>query len=417
MKIGFVGLGKLGLPVALAVESKGHQVKGFDINPKIKEFVQSRKVPYKEQGIEELLSKTNLEVTSLEGVIDHSEILFVAVQTPHDPKFEGITRLTDERKDFDYSYLVNAVRDISNILDKKNIDKIVIIISTVLPQTIEEKVKHGMSKHVKLCYNPFFIAMGTTVPDFLHPEFILFGVDDKEALEKAKQFYKTITAAPVYETSIKNAELIKVAYNTFIGMKIVFANTIMEICDKTGADADQVVNGLALANRRLISSSYLYGGMGDGGGCHPRDNIALSWLSKKLDLQYDIFESLMLARERQTEYLASIIKKFDLPRVILGKAYKPETNLTVGSPSILLKNILDEQKINVKIYDPHVDLNAQDLFKEITSKPHLYFIGTKHSDFVNFPYVKGSVIIDPFRYIPDIKGIKIIRIGQGKNNI
>ena len=412
MKIGFIGLGKLGLPVALAIESKGHEVKGYDLNPKIKDFVKNRKVPYKEQGIEEFLAKTNLKVTDLEEVVKHAEIIFIAVQTPHDPKFEGITRLTDERKDFDYSYLINAVKELSNTLDKLSLQKIVVIISTVLPQTIVEKVKPVMSKNVKLCYNPFFIAMGTTIPDFLHPEFILFGVDDKDALEKAKEFYKTITPAQVYETTIKNAELIKVAYNTFIGMKIVFANTIMEICEKTGADADAVINGLSLANRRLISSSYLYGGMGDGGGCHPRDNIALSWLSKKLDLKFDFFESLMIARERQTEYLASIIQNYDLPKVILGKAYKPETNLTVGSPAILLKNILEEQKIDIKIYDPHVDLNEQELLNEITSKPHVYFIGTKHPEFINFNYAKGSIIIDPFRYIPEIEGVKVVKIGK-----
>lgn len=411
-----MGLGKLGLPVALAIESKGHDVKGYDVNSKIKDYVQMRKVPYREQGIEELLAKTNLKVVSLEEVVDHSDIVFVAVQTPHDPKFEGITRLTDERKDFDYSYLINAIKQLSEVLDKKKIEKIVVIISTVLPQTIEEKVKPVMSPRIKLCYNPFFIAMGTTVPDFLNPEFILFGVDDKEALMRAKEFYRTITSAPVYETSIRNAELIKVAYNTFIGMKIVFANTIMEICQKTGADADAVVNGLSLANRRLLSPSYMYGGMGDGGGCHPRDNIALSWLSKKLNLKYDFFESLMVAREKQTEYLANIIKTYDLPKVILGKAYKPETNLTVGSPSILLKNILEEQKVNIKIYDPHVDTDAKDLLEEITSKPHLYFIGTKHGDFVNFNYANGSVIIDPFRYIPDIHGVKVVRIGEGKNH-
>ena len=107
--------------------------------------------------------------------------------------------------------------------------------------------------------------------DFIDPEFVLFGVHDATAAEQAEAFYRTITQAPFYRTSVENAELIKVGYNTYIGMKIVFANVMMEICHKSlGTDVDEVMNGLKLANRRLLSPAYLSGGMGDGGGCHPR---------------------------------------------------------------------------------------------------------------------------------------------------
>jgi len=100
---------------------------------------------------------------------------------------------------------------------------------------------------------------------------------------------------------LNNAELIKVAYNTYIGMKIAFANTLMEICHKMGnIDVDQVTGALTFASRRLMSGAYLTGGMGDGGGCHPRDNIALSWLAQRLDLSFDWFASVMGAREKQT---------------------------------------------------------------------------------------------------------------------
>ena len=99
----------------------------------------------------------------------------------------------------------------------------------------------------------------------------------------------------------ENAEAIKVAYNTYISMKIAYANTWMEICHKIpGTDVDQVTGALELATTRIMSPKYLTGGMGDGGGCHPRDNIALSWLARELDLSYDFFEHLMIARERQT---------------------------------------------------------------------------------------------------------------------
>ena len=150
--------------------------------------------------------------------------------------------------------------------------------------------------------------MGTTIRDYLNPEFVLLGVRDPDAANTLEAYYATLVKAKVYRTSIDNAELIKVAYNTFIGMKIVYSNVMMEICQKIPAtDVDQVMQGIKLSTRRLISTAYLDGGMGDGGGCHPRDNIAMSWLARKLDLSYDWFESVMRAREAQATWLARLI--------------------------------------------------------------------------------------------------------------
>ena len=408
MNIGFVGLGKLGLPCALAIESKGHNVIGYDINPKVEEIFSSKKLPYKEIWAQDHLNNSKIEIQTLESVVKHSEIIFVPIQTPHDEKYEGITRLTEERVDFDYSFLKEGLKSLANEIENQGTDKVVIIISTVLPGTIEREIQPLLNKHVKLCYNPFFIAMGTTMRDFLHPEFVLFGVSDEYAANKAEKFYRTLHDKPFYKTSVKNAELIKVGYNTFIGMKIVYANTMMEICHKIGANVDEVMNAMKLANERLISGAYLAGGMGDGGGCHPRDNIAMSWLAGNLNLSYNFFDSLMIGRERQTDWLADLIieHKGDLPVVILGKAFKEQTNLTVGSPSILLYNILQERGIEVVIYDPHVDgVNRNNWSKS------LFFIGTKHDEFKNFEYPDGSIILDPWRFIPEIDNATLIGIG------
>ena len=304
MKIGFLGLGKLGLPCALAIESKGHDIFGYDSNPRVQEYVQNKKIPYKEEGVNQALTNSNIKLVTLSELVKFSEIIFVGVQTPHHEKYEGITELPQDRVDFDYTFLKNASIELFEEIQKQHLEKTVIIISTVLPETIAREIKPLLNNQVKLCYNPFFIAMGTTMHDYLNPEFVLFGVEDLDAAKKAEEFYKTITSAPFFRTSIKNAELIKVAYNTFIGMKIVFANVLMEICHKTGADVDEVTDALKLANTRLISGKYFTGGMGDGGACHPRDNIALSWLSRKLNLSFDWFENIMLAREKQTEWLA-----------------------------------------------------------------------------------------------------------------
>jgi UDPglucose 6-dehydrogenase len=419
MKIGFLGLGKLGLPCALAIDMKGHDVIGYDINPNV---LQKDHVPYREAGpsgepsILPILQKSRLcFAKSVREVVEHSEIIFVPIQTPHEERYEGITRLPEERKDFSYRWLVDGLRELSNEIAAVGQDKIVVVISTVLPGTMRKHIFPIINKHVKICYNPFFIAMGTTMKDFLFPEFVLLGVRDEDAAKRVEDFYKTVISAPVYRTSIENAEAIKVAYNTYISMKITFANTWMEICHKIpGTDVDAVTNAMAFATTRIMSPKYLKGGMGDGGGCHPRDNIALSWLARELDLSYDFFESIMKARESQTEWLAELMESYDPPggermlKVILGKSFKCETNITVGSPAILLKNILEERGNEVEMYDPHVDTGAP-----VPRYPKsVFLVGTNHPEFTDFQFPKGSIVLDPWRYIPPQTGVDVVGVGR-----
>jgi UDPglucose 6-dehydrogenase len=412
MKVGFLGLGKLGLPVALCVEEKGHQVAGHDISPSVIQMITDRTLTYEEHGAQELLDKTQIKLMEVPELVAFSDIIFVPIQTPHAPLYEGTTRLPDTRVDFDYEWLKSGLTTLSAEIEKQCCEKIVVIVSTVLPGTLERDIIPLLHENVKLCYNPFFIAMGTTIPDFLNPEFVLFGVDDPDAANTAEAFYRTIHDRPFFKTTIKSAELIKVAYNTFIGMKIVFANTMMEICHHTGADVDAVTEAMGLATDRLMSTRYLSGGMGDGGGCHPRDNIALSWLSRKLKLSHDFFDDLMLAREHQTEWLADLMeiewqRTGDLDYVILGRTFKPETNITTGSPAILLENILTERGFSVMSYDPYLDESLPEF------PPSIFLIGTKHPQFQTFSFPVGSVVIDPWRYIPEQEGVEVISLGKG----
>jgi len=413
MNIGFIGLGKLGLPCALAVESRGHKVVGYDPSEQVKDIIDTKKIQYQEIWAQDHLDKSKIEIKSIEEVVKHSEIIFVPIQTPHGDKFEGSTRIPDDREDFDYTFLKRGLKDLSDEIEKQGEDKIVIIISTVLPGTIRRDIKPLLGKHTKICYNPFFIAMGTTMRDFLDPEIVLFGVDEKDTAEKAKKFYKTLHHSPFYETTIENAELIKVVYNTFIGTKLAFVNTIMEMCHNLpNTNIDDVMNALKMCDERIISDRYLSGGMGDGGGCHPRDNIALSWLSDELGLKFNWFDNIMKQREIQTEWFADLIEENiidkETPRIcILGKTFKPETNLITGSPATLLKNILEERGHNVVHYDPYVDN-----YKLYTGEePCCYFIGTKHEKFTTWKFNDGSTILDPWRYIPEQDNCEVIHIG------
>ncbi len=409
--VGFIGLGKLGLPVALAIESRGHDVIGYDINPEVESYVQTRQIPYQEDGAPELLQNTQLRVAPVADVVRLSELIFVPVQTPHEPEYEGTTRLPESRIDFDYGYLIKAVQSVAEeaAAQKKHVD--LVVISTVLPGTMEREIKPLLGDYCHLVYNPAFIAMGTTVQDFLYTEFVLIGADpdNVDGAQRLAEFYGTVHNHRTFVTDLKTAELIKVAYNTFIGAKIVFANTMMEICDKIGANVDDLTQALSMASTRIVSPKYMGGGMGDGGGCHPRDNIAMSWLAGELELSHNFFEDLMRAREDQTYWLAKLIetshKETGLPVIVLGKSYKPETNLTVGSPSILLSRMLDELGTEHTSWDPYID--------EPRSWPTaIYFIATNHPGFTEFDFPSDSTVIDPWRMIPAQDGINLMSLGN-----
>lgn len=215
MRVGFIGLGKLGLPCAVATSMQGHDVMGYDINPD-----NMNKTPrlYKEtgpDGVEEFnpyLEESTIQFGSLQEVAEHSEIIFVAIQTPHSEKFEGITRLPDERVDFDYTWLKNGIESLAEVVKK---DTVIAVISTVLPGTVRREIIPLLNNHMKLVYTPQFIAMGTTMKDFIGTEFWLFGVNDEWAAEVGVEFFKTISDAPIVKCTVEEAEAIKVFYNCY----------------------------------------------------------------------------------------------------------------------------------------------------------------------------------------------------------
>ena len=183
MTIRFVGLRKLGLPVALAMDLSGHDVMGFDLNPKV---MQKETCAYLEQGpngessIEPFLRDSGLQFDSLPQLVQHSEVIFLAVQTPHGEKYEGITKLPEERVDFDYSYLTSAIAEVSNEISRARKALVLVVMSTVLPGTNRRNLVPLTNEYVRLCYNPSFIAMGTAIQDFLDREFVLLGENDHD---------------------------------------------------------------------------------------------------------------------------------------------------------------------------------------------------------------------------------------------
>ena len=421
MNIGFLGLGNLGLPMAWAFKNKGHTVLGFDLNRdrmKPEWFKEKEIGPHGENDLKPFLVNDPITyVNTMEEILNKSEIVFITVQTPNKTGHDGTVKFPKRRENYNLSPLVRCLLNIAALNNCTNAS-ILVIVSTVLPGTtrsdflpIFENTKYSN----KVVHNPMFCAMGTVLPDLYNPEFVLLGSDNKEAAQKVADFYATINNSDAIITSFENAEMIKTCYNGFITMKINYANTVMEMAHKIpGTNSDIIMDCLFKANKRLISTKYLRGGMGDGGGCHPKENASLSWLAQKLNLSFDWFEMNMTCRERQTEWLANLIGEqrlkgdyFDIN--IFGTSFKEETNIEDGSPAILLINILKERGLDVTIYDPFVEGRNTPPKSKL---PGIYFISTKHEIFNDYNYPNGSVVIDPWRYISDRANVKVIRIGE-----
>lgn len=380
--VGFIGLGKLGKPIAEAVQARGFNVLGFDVKP---------------------VETTLPLAASITELVEKSDIVFCAVQTPHGPLYEGDKPLPSTRADFDYSYLTNVVKQIVATGKKTNL----VVISTCLPGTFREKIKPLLTKEINYLYNPFFIAMGTVVEDFLNPEFVLIGGEDTAIL---KYFYtKFYGQDKTLVTDITTAEGIKVFYNTFVTTKTVLGNMYGEFAHKFDMNTDDIYEALSRSTDRLISPKYLKSGMGDGGSCHPRDNIALSHLAEKAGMSFNYFDALMEAREKHTHWLADLfikqIKASSLPGIILGKSFKPGVEMQAGSPAILLAHFV--KKKGVKFH--HFEFDIPEVLPQA-----VYFIATMHETYKDLQYPLGSVIIDPFRYIPQKDGVEIIAIGGKK---
>lgn len=412
MNIGIVGFGKLGGAMGVAIAHKGYRILANDLYP---ERVTSS-WPYEEKGYDgytfaELRNRANIRYASFAQIVNQCELIFVVVQTPHEEQHDGTHLLGEDRADFDYGYLEQTISDLNALCVRAKKARTIAVVSTVLPGTIRKRIlplcDHSL---IDLVYNPAFPAMSTAVRDYLCPEFVLLGLWDSRAGDMLREFYHTITKAPQLCTGYATAETIKMLYNTFISNKIAFANAAMELCHKLGANVDDVSRALGLATKRVVSPAYLHGGMGDGGACHPRDLIAMSWLAQGTELSYDLFGALAEAREAQAGWLCELIDitcaENALTPFIMGTAFKAESNLEAGSAALLCKRILRCGWDEVPTWDPVVGSGKK------PERPHVFLIGCNHAAFKEFRFPEGSAVVDPWRYIPYNEGVKVIGVGR-----
>jgi UDPglucose 6-dehydrogenase len=406
MKIGFIGVGKLGMPCAEAVAQKGHNVEGYDVASVTSDYV----------GI----------VDTIEDVVANKDIVFIAVPTPHDPRYDGNAPTAHlEPKDFSYDIVTNVLTEANKYMNK---DQLLVLISTVLPGTTRREFVHLVT-NTRFVYNPYLIAMGSVAWDMVNPEMVMIGTEDGSETGDAKQlveFYKTVMENdPRYVIGTwDECECIKVFYNTFISAKIGLVNMIQDVAEKQGnIDVDVVTKALAESTMRIMGKQYMTAGMGDGGACHPRDNIALRYLAKNLDLGYDLFDSIMNAREIQAENLAKELVKHatnnSMPIYIHGKAYKPKVSYLDGSYSLLVGHYCEVLGNPVKYIDPYTgdDFNPAEpgVFLMAHSASITYeYTGKTSKDELYCTIPAGSIVIDPWRKFVS-NASKVIYYGNTRN--
>ncbi len=371
--VAMIGLGKLGLPVAESM-AKMYNVSGYDIVAK-----QSDKIKIAD---------------TLEEACKDAEIIFIAMPTPHDPSYGGQKPISSKiKKDFDYTALEECLRQIEQIVIN---GVMVVLISTVLPGTYR-KLARKFTKIQNLIYNPYLIAMGTVADDFLHPDLAIFGYnewthgvgmsDTNRLAKRLVWFYERLWKRRPFiaHGTYEEAECIKIFHNTYISAKVGIANMIGDVAHKIGrTNADAVTNALKHADR-IVSPKYMTAGNGDGGPCHPRDNIALSWFAQEIDLGYDIFGDIMRIREQQAENVAHELCSHGRDIVILGKSFKPETHLTDGSASMLIGHYCEQMHKTV-----HYD-GAPSTMQKYT------YLLAHNIDYSNYSFNKDSIIVDLYR--------------------
>ena len=407
MNIAFIGCGKLGLPCAEEIAKAGHTVTGYDVS----------KVKSKLVEIKPTISET----------VADAQIVFVAVPTPHAPAYDGRAPTAHlEPKDFSYDIVKSVLAEANASM---NSTQMIVLISTVLPGTVRRELE-PLVTNTRFVYNPYLIAMGSVAWDMVNPEMIMIGTQDGSETGDAKELvdlYKTIMQNdPRYIIGTwDECECIKVFYNTFISAKLSLVNMIQDVALKQGnINVDVVTQALAESTQRIMGPQYMTAGMGDGGACHPRDNIALRYMAEKLDLGYDLFDSIMNAREIQAknmaEFLVEQAKANGLPVLIHGEAYKPEVPYKDGSYSILVEHYCRELGYHPIMVDPHTSpqrgpFKAVALLAHSASTTYKYTNQT-HQDQMYCYLQPDSIIVDPWRkYEKNTNEYTVIHYGNTRD--
>tara|TARA_B100000575_G_C23129910_1_gene655271 strand:+ start:899 stop:2206 length:1308 start_codon:yes stop_codon:yes gene_type:complete len=355
-KLSVLGLGKLGACTAACLARAGYDILGVDINQDYVDKINAAQSPVEEPYLQETISesKDNLKATTeISQAIRETDASLLILPTPS--KKDG---------NFDNSYLEKALTELAKELkDSKKKYHLFIITSTVTPKSCDEVLiplieKYSLRKINEgfgLCYNPEFIALGDVMKDTQNPDFVLIGESDKKAGDLNEQIQKNMTDnnPKINRMSLVSAEITKISVNSFVTMKISFANSLASICEKiNGSNIDDISK--ALGNDKRISPYYLRGGISFGGPCFPRDNIAFNKFSGDHGVVTPLASATDEINKIRIQILFKKINNLNLKEKkvgVLGLSYKPNTPVIEESPSIHLIDYLLENSFEINAYD------------------------------------------------------------------
>ncbi len=435
--ISVIGLGKLGACSAACFAAKGYEVIGVDTKTDYVNAVNNGKAPVCEPRLQEIIDKAGnrLKAThSYRDAMEKSDVTFLIVPTP-----------SKENGHFSNKYMFSALEPLAEAL--KNSSKayhLFVITSTVSPGSTDELLiplierlsGRKLNEGFGVCYNPEFIALGSVITHFLNPDMVLIGESNEYAGRILEDIYHKVCENSPYmaRMSIVSAEITKISLNSYITMKISYANTLANICENIpGADIDDISGALG-ADRR-ISPYYIRGGLGFGGPCFPRDNRAFTAFAAKNGVDAKLAKTTDEVNKFQVDHLIDLVMENvngaeDVSVSILGAAYKPDTPVIEESPAIAIINELLEKNIMVNVYDPLAAENVRAIYgdkvycstsvRECIENSSICIVATHADEFkaIDESYFINShtTVIDCWRVLDPLRlGNKVKHIAIGKS--
>ena len=374
MRVAMIGTGYVGLVSGACIADFGHQVVCVDKDAAKIEALERGEIPIYEPGLHDLV-RTNVGegrlsfTTAIEEPVRAADAVFIAVGTP--------SRRGDGHADLSYVY--DAAREIAAALEGFTV---VITKSTVPVGTCDEVERiiyeTRPNADVAVVSNPEFLREGAAIHDFKHPDRIVVGTHDERAKMIIAEIYRplSLNQAPILYTAPRTAELIKYAANAFLATKITFINEIADLCEKVGADVQEVARGIGLDNR--IGAKFLHAGPGFGGSCFPKDVRALIKTAQDHAVPLRILEAVGTVNDTRKRAMARKVSAMFSGALrgktvaVLGLTFKPNTDDMREAPSLALITALQDMGARVRAFDPVGMRQAQDLLKNVTYCENAY---------------------------------------------
>jgi len=434
--ISIVGLGKLGSPMAVCFAARGFDVWAVDADAQKIEALNRGIPPIQEPGLAELLRESQGRLKAIqdtERAVRESEATFIVVGTPSEPS-----------GDFSLRNVLPTCQVIGRALRAKQAFHLVVLTSTVMPGSTGGEVKAALERasgkrcgeDFGLCYNPEFVALGTVIRDFYSPDFLLIGESDPRSGKMLAELYQRVckNSPTAARMNFINAEITKLAVNTFITTKISYANMLARLCERLPeADVNVITDTLGLDSR--IGPKYLKGAVSYGGPCFPRDNRALAALAVRAGAFPDLAEATDRFNRAQIKWIADLVRRHYSGNGsigILGLTYKPDTDVVEEAFGLLLAQELSSANLPVVAYDPSAEgaralctyktVRLAGSAQECIAQSDVVVLATPWQEFREIPaaqwvrHSRARAVIDCWRalnHLEGVDGVDYVRLGFG----